>query len=130
MWGYVHSVSFKSVVTEIVILFRMISFLMAFCLMCFQDSSSATRGCVGSLCVAVTILVGWCVWTSWEKPKEESPIPPFADEEQPVADDSDRKSSLGSEKKETRRSLFDRFMCLPSLLKVRKDPSAEEKMVV
>jgi len=112
------------------LMWGMISFLIAFCLMCFQDSSSATRGCIGSLCVAVTILVGWCVWTSWEKPKEEPPTPRFVDEEEtPVADDSDRKSSLGSEKKEIRLSLLDRFMGLPNLLKVRKDPSSEEKMV-
>jgi len=112
------------------LMWGMLSFLAAFCFMCFQDSSTATRGLVGSPCIAIAVLVGWCVWTSWEKQKEEPPIPVFADEEETVADDSDRKSSSSSDEKETRPSLFDRFMSLPSLLKARKDPSSSEETMV
>jgi len=90
----------------------MISFLAAFCFLCFQDSNTPTRSLAGPLCVAIAILVGWCVWTCWEKRKEEPPIPPFADEEEnAVVDDSDRKSLLSS--------LLERLMSLPSILKVR-----------
>jgi len=78
--------------------------------MCFQDSSTPARSLAGSLCAAVAILVGWCVWTCWEKRKEEPPIPPFADEEEnAVVDDSDRKSLLSS--------LLERLMNLPNVLK-------------
>jgi len=57
--------------------------------MCFQDSSTSTRSLAGSLNAAAAILVGWCVWTCWEKRKEEPLIPPFADEEEnEVVDDS------------------------------------------
>ena len=88
--------------------------------MCFQDSSTPTRSLAGSLCAAVAILVGWCVWTCWEKRKEEPQIPPFADEEEKmVIDDPDRKSLFSSEKKEIRPSLLSRLMNLPSVLKVR-----------
>jgi len=98
----------------------MISFLTAFCFMCFQDSSTPTRSLAGSLCAAVAILVGWCVWTSWEKRKEEPPIPPFSDEEDNgVVNNSDRKSLLSSDKKEIRPSLLARLMHLPSVLKSR-----------
>jgi hypothetical protein len=109
----------------------MLSFLTAFCFMCFQDSSSATRSFVGSLCIAVAILVSWCVWTSWEKRDEEVPIPTFVnDEEEAAADAPDRESLSSSKKKGIRPSLVDRFMSLPSLLKGRNDSSVEEKIAV
>ena len=93
--------------------FSMISFLAAFCFMCFHDSSTATRILVGSLCAAIAILVGWCVWTIWEQPWEERPIPPFADEEEKVvADDSDRRNFVSPEKAEIGPSLLDRVMSL------------------
>jgi hypothetical protein len=84
----------------------MISFLAAFCFMCFQDSSTTTRILVGSLCAAVAILVGWCVWTMWERRKEEQPIPTFADEEEKTV------AFLSSEKTKIRPALFDRLMSL------------------
>src|SRR5437899_910689 len=101
------------------LLFSMLSFLTAFCFMCFQNSSSATRSFVGPLCVVVAILVGWCVWTSWEKPEEEEEQSTllFVDEEEPVADNFDCKSSLGSEKNEPKPSFLNRFVTLPSLVK-------------
>jgi hypothetical protein len=87
--------------------------------MCFQDSSTPTRSLAGALCAAVAILVGWCVRTSWEKRKEETPILRFVDEEEKaVVDDSDRKSLLSS--------LFQRLMSLPSVLKIRGEVSDVE----
>jgi hypothetical protein len=88
--------------------FSIILFLVAFFFICFQDSSAATRIPVGSLCAAVGILVSWCVWTTWERRREEQPIPAFADEEEKtVADDL-----LSSERTEIRPSLFDRLTSL------------------
>jgi Ca2+/Na+ antiporter len=90
--------------------FSIVSFLIAFFFMCFQDSSTATRILVGLLCAAVAILVGWCVWTIWERRREEEPIPTFPDEEETaVADDSDRRSFLISENTEVRPSLLNRL---------------------
>jgi len=116
--GVCYSMPYKLAVTYTIINFSILSFLAAFCFLCFQDSSLATRSLVGPTCAVIAILVGWCVWTCWKKREEEAPIPPFADEEEPVADVSNSKSGLSTEKKETRPSLLNRFMNLPS---VRKD---------
>ena len=73
--------------------------------MCFQDSSTATRILVGSLCATVAILVGWCIWGLRERQREEQPIATFKDdEENAVPDDSERTK--------IRPSLFDRLMSL------------------
>jgi hypothetical protein len=45
----------------------MVSFLAAFLLLCFQDSSTVVRSIVGSLSGVIAVLVAWCIWTSWEK---------------------------------------------------------------
>ena len=45
----------------------MVSFLVAFLLMCLQDSSIVTHSVIGSLCAVIAVLVAWCIWTSWEK---------------------------------------------------------------
>jgi hypothetical protein len=75
--------------------------------MCFQDSSTATRILVGSPCAAVAILVGWCVWTIWERRREEQPIT-FADEEEKTVTNE----FLSSERTENRPPLLDRLMSL------------------
>lgn len=81
--------------------------------MCFQDSTTATRILVGSLCAAVAIFVGWCIWSMWEGRRKERPIPTFADgEEKGAADDSDHGAFLSSESTEVRLSLLDRIMSL------------------
>ena len=76
--------------------------------MCFQDSSTATRILVGSLCVAVAILVVWCVWAIWERHREKQPIPTFADEEEKTV----ANNFLSSERTKIRPSLFDRLKSL------------------
>ena len=45
----------------------MISFLVAFLLLCFEDSNIITLTFIGSLSGLITVLVIWCIWTSWEK---------------------------------------------------------------
>jgi hypothetical protein len=91
--------------------------------MCFQDSSTPTRSLTGSLCAAVAILVGWCVWTSWENRKEEPCILHFAEEEEnTVVDDSDGKSLLSS--------LLGRLMSLPIVPKARGEAPDVEMTAV
>lgn len=45
----------------------MVSFLVAFLFLCFQDSNIITISLIGSLSGVITVLVVWCVWTNWEK---------------------------------------------------------------
>jgi hypothetical protein len=45
----------------------MVSFLVAFLILCFQDSDIVTLILIGSLSGVITVLVVWCVWASWEK---------------------------------------------------------------
>ena len=82
----------------------MISFLAAFCFMCFQDSSTPTQILVGSLGAAIAVLVGWCVWIIRERRWNEPPIPTFADEEEKVV--------ANAEKTEIRPSPLDRSASL------------------
>jgi hypothetical protein len=44
----------------------MVSFLVAFLLLCFEDSNTVTLSLIGSLSGVITVLVAWCIWTSWE----------------------------------------------------------------
>lgn len=46
----------------------MASFLVAFLLLCFDDSSTVTLSLIGSLSGVIAIMVAWCIWASWEKP--------------------------------------------------------------
>ena len=48
------------------------SFLTAF--MCLQDSGSATRSVVVTVCFIIMILIVWCIWMSWEKAPESDAI--------------------------------------------------------
>ena len=45
----------------------MVSFLVAFLFLCFEDSNIVTLSLIGSLSGVITVLVAWCIWTSWEK---------------------------------------------------------------
>ena len=49
------------------LLFSMASFLVAFLLLCFEDSSTVTLSLIGSLSGVIAVIVVWCIWTSWEK---------------------------------------------------------------
>ncbi|KAF9444237.1 hypothetical protein P691DRAFT_786995 [Macrolepiota fuliginosa MF-IS2] len=56
------------------LMWGMIAFVVAFCLNCFQDTTSVTRGVVGAACLLVAILVGWCVWVGWDKSIHQQPF--------------------------------------------------------
>lgn len=108
------------------LMWGMISFLAAFCFMCFQDSSTSTRSVCGSLSVAVALLITWCVRTTWEKRKEEPPVLSFMDgKEKALINNSDRKSLL----KEIRPSLLGRLMSLSSVPKVRERSDTDDTVV-
>jgi len=49
------------------LMWGMVSFLMAFAFMCLQDSGVATRSVILTLCGIILILIVWCIWTSWKK---------------------------------------------------------------
>ncbi|KAF8155641.1 hypothetical protein B0H34DRAFT_808691 [Crassisporium funariophilum] len=72
------------------LMWGMVSFLTAFCFMCFQDSNPSTRALVGSLCTVIVVLIIWCIWTSWEKQPDTDavePVPvPIPDVEDPESD--------------------------------------------
>jgi hypothetical protein len=70
----------------------MVSFLAAFLIQCFQNSSTVTCSLIGSLCGVIAVLVGWCIWTSWEeqppsdaKPTEE--LLSFEEEEEEYSEE-------------------------------------------
>jgi len=47
------------------LMWGMVSFLIAFGFMCIQDSGVATRSVIYTLCGIILILTIWCIWTSW-----------------------------------------------------------------
>jgi len=49
------------------LMWSMVAFLVAFLFLCFEDSDIMTISLIGPLGGVITILVVWCVWTSWEK---------------------------------------------------------------
>jgi hypothetical protein len=49
------------------LMWGMVSFLVAFWFSCLQDSSAATRSVVVTVCGVILILIVWCIRTSWEE---------------------------------------------------------------
>jgi len=49
------------------LMWSMVSFLVAFLFACFKGSGVFPRSLIGSLCGVIAVLVAWCIWTSWEK---------------------------------------------------------------
>ena len=45
----------------------MVSFIVAFLIVCFEDSNIITLSSIGSLSGVIAVLVVWCIWRSWEK---------------------------------------------------------------
>ena len=50
-----------------------VAFLIAFCCLAFQNSTSESRALVGSLSVVISALVVWCIFTYWETQRKEEP---------------------------------------------------------
>jgi len=48
------------------LMWGMLSFLIAFCLMCFANATIYTYSIVGSVSLAVCVLIIWSIWTAWE----------------------------------------------------------------
>jgi len=49
------------------LMWSMVSFLVAFLILCFEDSDIVTLTLIGSLSGVITVLVVWCIWANWEK---------------------------------------------------------------
>ena len=92
--------------------FSIVSFITAFFCMVFQDLNSAFLTILCLTCGAVAILVVPLIWMILERLKGGAPIPTFAEEENTVADNSDRRWLLSSERMEIRPSLLARLMSL------------------
>ncbi|KAJ3516741.1 hypothetical protein NLJ89_g928 [Agrocybe chaxingu] len=54
------------------LMWGMVSFLAAFCFMCFQHTSTPTRSLVAPAGGAIAIFIVWCIWSSWETTEEAS----------------------------------------------------------
>ncbi|CAA7270225.1 unnamed protein product [Cyclocybe aegerita] len=97
------------------LMWAMVSFLAAFACMCFQDSNITTRVSVGSLCVALVVLVAWCVWSAWESQPEDNAVAlPPSDSE------SARPSEKASEKASqvVRKATLLDWQWIPSFLRM------------
>jgi len=49
------------------LMWSMVSFLVAFLLMCLVDSGIVARSVIGPLCGIIAVLIVLCIWSSWEK---------------------------------------------------------------
>lgn len=56
----------------------MVAFLVAFCIMCFKNTTRVTQGVVGSAFLLSGFLVGWCIWVGWDKHIHLQPDEPQA----------------------------------------------------
>jgi len=68
--------------------------------MCFQHSSSSARVPVSSACAAIAILIGWCVWSSWESHPEipaTGQLLPDDDDEYPTGSSNNGGEMYGKE---------------------------------
>ena len=77
-----------------------VAFLVAFCCLFFQKSTTEARAWVGSLSFIVAVLIIWCIVTYWNSPvqeEEESNRPLVQAESQvddePETDDGDEEKS-------------------------------------
>ncbi|KAF9458542.1 hypothetical protein BDZ94DRAFT_1301128 [Collybia nuda] len=48
------------------LVWSLVTFFLAFFIMCFQDSDAVTRSVVGVACLLAAILVVWCIWMGWQ----------------------------------------------------------------
>ncbi|KAF8966551.1 hypothetical protein BDZ97DRAFT_1917374 [Flammula alnicola] len=97
-----------------------VAFIAAFCFVCFQGSSTATRSLVGLLCAAVAVLIVWCIYTSWEKKQDEDEdVHRLAYEDQlEQLEESELVSSQEPDEKE--HTFLDRLWNLPVILSIRR----------
>ncbi|KDR80111.1 hypothetical protein GALMADRAFT_136654 [Galerina marginata CBS 339.88] len=108
------------------LMWGMVSFLAAFCFMCFQHSNIQARAVVGPFCFVVAILIVWCVWTLWEVQPEPDPIlpPPELDEK------DDRFSHKSSEREVAQPTMLSRLLLsLPAFL-IRRQSVDSQRTVV
>lgn len=49
-----------------ILMWGMVTFFLAFFIMCFEKSTMATRCVVGPVSCSCALLVAWCIWVFWE----------------------------------------------------------------
>ncbi len=74
----------------------MIAFIVAFCCVCFENTTAVTSGIVGSACIVTGSLVGLCIWVGWDKhihmqPEEPQATITFNDDENEKYDENAEK---------------------------------------
>ncbi|PPQ72727.1 hypothetical protein CVT24_012561 [Panaeolus cyanescens] len=82
------------------LMWAMVSFLLAFCFLCYLETSIVTRVVVAPPGLALIIVIVWCVWIYWEQIVKETPpeaAPDEADTTSVIAQ-SPENMSLKSEK--------------------------------
>lgn len=76
------------------------TFLVAFCCLFFQNSTTEARAWVGSLSFIVTALVMWCIVTYWNSPDQERHYNrPLVQAESQIDDEIESESGDCNEKK-------------------------------
>ncbi|KAF9530150.1 hypothetical protein CPB83DRAFT_851058 [Crepidotus variabilis] len=81
------------------LMWGMVSFLIAFALVCLDDSDNSTRIITVSAFFAMAILVAWCVWSAWESQPADTLTP--TPEEQGVDDEKTHLEGLDNASKTT-----------------------------
>ncbi|KAF8960343.1 hypothetical protein BDZ97DRAFT_2077571 [Flammula alnicola] len=103
------------------LMWGMVAFIAAFCFVCFQGSSTATRTFVGSLCVAVAVLVVWCIYTSWEEKHDQDEDDrrlAYEDQLEQVEESEAVSSQEPDENEQSRHTLLNRLWNLPIILSI------------
>ncbi|KJA18434.1 hypothetical protein HYPSUDRAFT_45294 [Hypholoma sublateritium FD-334 SS-4] len=110
------------------LMWGVVSFLVAFCCLFFQNSTAESRAWVGSLSVAVAVLIVWCIVTSWESQGEEdAPDRPLVQVESQVEDDNEEDDEKRS--RQGIREILDIIRHIPDLVYRRGSVDSEKTAV-
>ena len=102
-----------------------VAFLVAFFCVFFQKSTSACRTSVGTLSLAVAILIVWCIWTSWENAVEKNEDNrPLVLADAPLYGEQVSEETA-SGKGSNKGGLFDRLRSFPAFLRRRDSDDSD-----
>lgn len=107
------------------------AFLVAFFCVFFQHSTSECRAWVGSLSLAVAILIVWCIKTSWgdPTPKEENNRP-LVSTDAPFYDGEDDLEETKSGQESTKSlGIFDKIRDFRNFLRRRDSDDSDATAV-
>ncbi|KAF9051549.1 hypothetical protein BJ165DRAFT_1608348 [Panaeolus papilionaceus] len=81
------------------LMWAMISFLSAFCFLCYLNTSIITRAIVTPPGLALVVFIGWCLWLYWESKGENHGLPdkePVDNETKSIINESPESASVNS----------------------------------